>query len=483
MKAMYVKWWKIILIASMMHLLWMRLRLMLSDNECSPAYSGTQEAEQLMDSLAHNLNPASENTGKSEATYVIGISVSQQHGDESIRKTLSSLIEGLSAEEQAEVIIIVVIDGQAKFVKTLHDDLVMTFEDPIKSGLLEIKLMQNIINGIQLTGDIKHKSRDILQEIIMMTFAHTRGKYYLKLSDNVLASRNFIGNISKFIFEVNTNLWINLKFSSVGLIGNLYKTHDLSSIIKNLVSTPTVLVASLEGLLQHYTDKRHPRCLSETPLGSHCLQELGFSSISHYPALFNPIETLNGKLIKTEHNFPIANENWPWMNVPVYINPPAVIKTSMRAYKDHTLEATYINAGYFHAFHPQQGDFIEFIFKTPVIFEEYFLRCEHYKYPRDIFKQDTYVDVQLPLHLNQVNKKTNSINKMLPLKDNYFQIGQFNSRGIAEGSLGSRIGKIKAVRIRVITKHDVMVVLREIVFKIQLVPDSARPCCEPYWPS
>ena len=48
-----------------------------------------------------------------------------------------------------------------------------------------------------------------------------------------------------------------------------------------------------------------------------------------------------------------------------------------------------------------------------------------------------------------------------------------------------KTGSVKSglSRIRVSKAHKAWAVLREIIFKEQIVSSSVRPCCEDYWPN
>ena len=61
-----------------------------------------------------------------------------------------------------------------------------------------------------------------------------------------------------------------------------------------------------------------------------------------------------------------------------------------------------------------------------------------------------------------------------------FTVGQFNSRGVAEGPIGAQFGPIRSLLIEFTEDHQTFV-LRKINIKLVAVHMETRPCCEPDW--
>ena len=68
------------------------------------------------------------------------------------------------------------------------------------------------------------------------------------------------------------------------------------------------------------------------------------------------------------------------------------------------------------------------------------------------------------------------------LREGYIAVGRINDRCNGEGPLGSSFGNIRTIRIRVTSGHTHDIVLREVVFKVLLVPTATKACCGPFWP-
>ena len=89
----------------------------------------------------------------------------------------------------------------------------------------------------------------------------------------------------------------------------------------------------------------------------------------------------------------------------------------------------------------------------------------------------------LPLFPEKIDLSGTSLFEFRQRDDGFVTVGRVNDRAIAEGPLGDRFGKLRAVRLRVDQNHNQDVVINELIFKVLLVPSFIRPCCEPTWPN
>lgn len=96
----------------------------------------------------------------------------------------------------------------------------------------------------------------------------------------------------------------------------------------------------------------------------YCKQEKQKLWIHSKPSLFQHIGTtssLKGKVQKLKDK--------QFGKIPAFYphsNPSAVVKSSIKAYKSHTLQRAYLGESYFWGLLPQPGDLVEFIFDSPI---------------------------------------------------------------------------------------------------------------------
>jgi len=262
----------------------------------------------------------------------------------------------------------------------------------------------------------------------------------------------------------------------------LLHTADIPAILQMLLLYADY--ENIETILDKYVELQYPNCSQESKITSRCIQELGLARIHHYPALAtspqhhaaaNPIKT-------TDARTPAGQEAWPWEDVPMYVNPPAIISTSLKSKGEHSISTTYALQGHFLAEAPGPGDHVYFNFTMPVLLEEFYIRCWHPQHPGARLNTDTYIDI-LPLFPDQVPlSEVQTYFRSQRLADGFISVGRVNDRCNAEAPLGSKYGKIRSARIRITSQHTHDIILREIVFKQLLVHSATKPCCEPSWP-
>ena len=425
--------------------------------------------------------------------FVIGIPTVRRQKESYIIKTIHSVISGLAEVDWGKVrIIVMVTDIDEKFARKTCRTLEDIFYTHIRSGLLEIIHSHSgfypVLDDLSpLAGespqDAKWRVKQVLDYSYLMLYARPLGKYYLQLEDDVTATSYYLPQIEKFLNEIDTHVWVTLKFSSLGLLGNLFRSTEISPLARFLLTF--YAHRTLEELFDEYVKNKYPGC-SEAGGGCVSMHDLGSTRILHRPSLFQHIGHFSsrpGTIFKnvSDLNYPVGYERYPWLEVPIYMNPPAKITTSLKSYRNHTLEGAYRWEEHYYALQPQNGDTIHFRFTPPVTIEEFFLRTGNGQYNRAVFKPSVYVDI-LPMFPKRIDISNNYHFKYRTLPDGYVTVARFNSRGVAEGPLGDSFGKIKSVRLRVTEDHDArFIVLRHMTFKLQLVPSTIKPCCEGYW--
>ena len=131
--------------------------------------------------------------------------------------------------------------------------------------------------------------------------------------------QTFVKDVETFVESVKTDSWISLELYPYDMTGTLMRASDIEQFIgyalQELSQKPEDSL-SVGEVMAGYVDTIHPPC-GQVVNGS-CLQELGLSRILHHPSLLNV--TSDTEQVDTNHV--IRFEAWPWMDSPIYINPP-----------------------------------------------------------------------------------------------------------------------------------------------------------------
>ncbi|XP_023930358.1 alpha-1,3-mannosyl-glycoprotein 4-beta-N-acetylglucosaminyltransferase A-like [Lingula anatina] len=413
--------------------------------------------------------------------YVFGILASDP--PIGIVQTLASILKHVAMEDREKIGIIVLLTTMSDSARqNIEMEMVKHFSEEIQMGMMEIVTAHPTIYEINMKGQ---SDRSVLSCAYLMQYSHQRGDFYIHLDDTVIATRRLFPAIESFLRSVQHNYWISIDFSTMAIVGQLFRSSEILHVAEFFISSNAS--SSPDRLLQLYVDSQQPPChiAKNRPVQRHCFQELGLSRVLHRPSLF----THNKNLTKSRNNLaenefpnlPLTYEPWPWDDVPIYINPPAKLSTSLRHHHNHSLERAYRYLDYFYAIQPKAGDMIYYNFTPPVVLEEFFIQCGSKEHPWIKFSTSTYVDI-LPLLPDRINLTNAPFFNYGFLDDGYVKVARFDNRGKAEGPLGERFGKIVSVRIRITTDHGDWVPVRHMSFKLQLIPSGRRPCCEPYWP-
>lgn len=407
--------------------------------------------------------------------YIVGIMVDGEDVDfASLNSLLMNVTQGITSDNRFLIVL-----QLNEYVYTSDDDQLKTiYSALLKDGFLEIVFPKSIwFKGHPKISTLA--SKEMVDLVHLMSYASARGSYSLFLHRELNASSGVLTEIDGFINEVNSEDWLSIDFAvRQDLYGKLFKSSHMFSFVDFLLQHISQS-GDMSTAYQKYANIMHPPCdLSKKGIETSCQQELGLSTIQYRPSLFwNSVQSS----ARRDPNIPVGHEPYPWEKVPIYLNPSAQLWTSMHEIEDHTLHNAYSLNGYLMVQRPVAGDVVFVNFTPPVPLDEFFLRCWHSGHPEAHFDSSTYVDV-LPVHHHQVTLNNEyKLFKYQPQDGNYIKVGKFNERGIAEGPLGHVFGKIASFRIRVTANHSHNALIREMQFKMAVVPSSIKPCCEAYW--
>lgn len=195
----------------------------------------------------------------------------------------------------------------------------------------------------------------------------------------------------------------------------------------------------------------------------HCNLEKAKYWLHYRPSLFQHIGTsssLKGKVQKLK-------DKQFGSKVPTFYahphNPPAQVKSNIAPYKNYQLKRAYKGETYFWGLLPQPGDFVQFIFDKPTVLKHYLFRSGNSEHPSDRF-YNTTVEVLPADTLSESSPVWSFYNTTT---DGYLIVGSFDTMGVAEGSLDSKIGAIKEIRLHVHGDSENWALLSEIDLQVE----------------
>ncbi|MEE6461481.1 hypothetical protein FKM82_001299 [Ascaphus truei] len=414
------------------------------------------------DSLQPNLIYGQGRTGM---YLVMAIPTVKRDKQSYLMDTLNSIFSELSAKEKEECVVIVFIaEVIAEYVYAVANSLKESFPKEIQSGVLEVisppaSYYPDLTQIKETFGDSKERVRwrtkQNLDYSFLMLYAQPKGVYYLQLEDDVIAKPEYFQSLKNFATQQMSDDWMILEFSQLGFIGKLFKSKDLPYLAEFFLMF--YKDKPIDWLLDHFLWVKV--CNPEKD-AKHCERQKSSLRIRYRPSLFQHIGThssLTGKI----QNLQDKDFDKKVLYKP-HLNPPATLSTSLKEYQQYTLEKAYRGQECFWAFSPVAGDYILFTFEQPVQVVGYLFRSGNIEHPGDkLF--NTTVDV---LPAEQTTSREKLADGLQKHEDGFIKIGKFLN-GIAEGEIIPSIGKIKAIRLKILSPSPVWALISEIFIKMK----------------
>ena len=309
---------------------------------------------------------------------VIGIPTFKRSKAYYLLDTVESLLNGLSKNEQSEVVIVVFIaDFDSEFRKKVKTDLMKTFRSEVESGLIQCIIAPQgyypaMKNLPLLRGDsvqrVIWRSRQSLDYSFLYFHCADLGQYFLQLEDDFLSEDGYLRKIKGFI-NSHTSKWSTLEFGARGFIGMMYETKHLASLAK--YCRMNYFLMPVDGLLRAFND----------------IWLYGSENRKvHQPPLFKYIGTyssLNGQLRK----FDDAKNLLHLPKVPRVHkdanNPKAIVSSSIKKYVvNYPVESAY-SGGSFWGAKVVVGDHIQMTFEKPLFLRRFVLISGAASHPND----------------------------------------------------------------------------------------------------
>ncbi|XP_017040385.1 alpha-1,3-mannosyl-glycoprotein 4-beta-N-acetylglucosaminyltransferase A [Drosophila ficusphila] len=188
--------------------------------------------------------------GRTAVKFVIGVPTVLRPRTNYVLPTVYSLIQQMTPKQRDNCLIVIYV-GETKLqfakyiVKTLH----VNHSEHMRAGLIDViapplNYYPNFSRlHITLHDDPKRvywRTKQNLDYIYLMSYARSKGSYYLQLEDDVKSNKGFLDYIEKFaILHGNFRFahqpdWIAISFSDLGFIGKLFPTSVLNSFVAYL---------------------------------------------------------------------------------------------------------------------------------------------------------------------------------------------------------------------------------------------------------
>lgn len=251
---------------------------------------------------------------RKDVSIAIGIPTVKGKKKNYLMKTLSSLIRNMNSEDKQDVVIVVMVgESDLKFVRKVAKAVQSYFGQHLDSGLIEV--ISPPASYYPTTEQLPATHRDSLDKVrwrskqnlnfaYLMEYSHHKAKFYLHLEDDVLAKRDFIGEIKRFIKRADTNRfqqfypWSMLEFSTIGSAGKLFRSSDAAALSAYFKIFKYDWPA--EWLIDHYQSTKHCGYDMDKP---ECIKEKQKFTFIKSPPLFASLEENDDEMTDKDSRF------------------------------------------------------------------------------------------------------------------------------------------------------------------------------------
>ncbi|KAK6976846.1 alpha-1 3-mannosyl-glycoprotein 4-beta-N-acetylglucosaminyltransferase A [Biomphalaria glabrata] len=388
---------------------------------------------------------------RSGVDLVIGIPTIKRLNASYLDDTLSSLFANLSPLDASQCLIIVFIaePWDMNYLKEMTLDLQLKYPVELSTGLLEIMAPSfkyyPDLDALPLTLNddkerVKWRTKQNLDYAFLMLHAYRRGQYYIQLEDDIVTRPGYFSTIMQATAKHSN--WTLIRCSALGFIGKVLKTSDLPLVVEFLFmfhgNKPCDWL--LENLLT-------TKVCTKDMLPKECQKAVNNISIDIKPPLFQHIglkSSLKGKIQKLKEKafkLPVVKRN-SFLSVKRDVsggpNPPAkYITSSIPQFENFSIDAVYTGVSGFWGYTPMYGDTIDIAYEPPLKIHSYKIETGCKEHPLDISPATTSIWVL-----------SDSFNSNSTMVDSFYQLGNFNDKGLAQGLISANFSSIKIFRIR-----------------------------------
>ncbi|KAH8371948.1 hypothetical protein KR093_009431, partial [Drosophila rubida] len=186
--------------------------------------------------------------GRRGVPYVLGVpTVYRPNNNNYLVDTLTLLIENMNEYHRRSSLIVVFIgETNATVVHHIWLGINEYFGDALDEGLIEVITPPDDyypdFNELYVTlhdepSRVRWRTKQTLDYMFLMTYARSRGAYYLQLEDDIIPTVGYLDYVmnlaalhTNFRFTHHRN-WIVLSFCDLGFIGKLFRTEELQPFL------------------------------------------------------------------------------------------------------------------------------------------------------------------------------------------------------------------------------------------------------------
>lgn len=415
----------------------------------------------LLDAAA-SLRPAfCLSKGRVGVSMVMGVPTVRRQVQSYLLATLKNLVDSMSPQEANDSLIIVfVAETDQDYVLQVVRQLEAQFPEQLDTGLLELVAPPATyypdLDALRTTlGDpperVRWRTKQNLDFAFLMMYAQPKGTFYVQLEDDILAKKGFVSTMKTYALQKISEKapWFVIEFCQLGFIGKMFKCVDLPWLVQFFLMFYND--KPVDWLLDHLISTKICNLDKDA---KHCKKAKSQLWLQYKPSLFQHIGThssLKGKVQKLkDKQFGRVALFFP------HQNPEASVKSAIKHYKQYSLARAYAGETFFWGLLPQPGDQLSFTFKRPILIKRYLFRSGNAEHPSDRF-YNTSVEV-----LPESSQTTLSRSDYNSTSDGYIIVGQFDTMGVAEGTVNSQLGRIRTLRLSVHSDSENWAILSEI---------------------
>ncbi|KAL2740574.1 hypothetical protein V1478_000715 [Vespula squamosa] len=409
----------------------------------------------------NSLRPAFiQSKGRSGVSMVLGIPTVKREVQSYLMATLKNLIDRMSSSEILDTLIVVLVaETDLDYVTYVAKQIEVQFPNEYETGVIDVispssSYYPQLSKLRDTLGDdhqrVVWRSKQNLDFAFLMSYAQTKGMFYIQLEDDILAKKNFITTMKSFALKKVSRKenWFVLDFCQLGFIGKLFKCVELPWLIQFFLMFHND--KPVDWLLDHLISTKVCNLDKDS---KHCKMAKAELWIHYKPSLFQHIGThssLKGKVQKLKDK--------QFGKITLYYaheNPDAIVETRIKPYKQYTLQKAYKGESFFWGLLPQPGDHLKFKFTHSIFIKRYLFRSGNPEHPSDRF-YNTTVEV-FPEMFRSIDKNNNDMTE-----DGYIIVGKFDALGIAQGTVDKKYGRISVLRLTVHSESENWAILSEI---------------------
>lgn len=181
-----------------------------------------------------SLRPAFvQSKGRTGVSMVLGVPTVKREVQSYLMATLKNLLDRMNSVETADTLIIVLIaETDLEYVTYVAKQIEVQFPTEFEAGVIDVispsaSYYPDLSKLHDTLGDdhqrVVWRSKQNLDFAFLMSYAQTKGTFYVQLEDDILAKKNFITTMKSFALQkiATKENWFVLDFCQLGFIETL----------------------------------------------------------------------------------------------------------------------------------------------------------------------------------------------------------------------------------------------------------------------